>query len=134
MRASNPLLRWFASLLLTIAGTAGCAQSGTGNPASLTAPSSLIGITAESSSWVGAVAPLGHGAPHGDKVWICHFTGHMADGTGEIFYDGPDRVIGQGEAPDGIGCELRGGQVLNVGREACANGHDAQPLAGTCEG
>ena len=43
MRVSTPSARWFGFSLLVIAGTVGCAQSGTGDPASPTAPSALSG-------------------------------------------------------------------------------------------
>jgi len=83
-----------------------------------------------------ALSTLRTASVDGDKVWICHFGGHVADGTGEIFYDGPDRVIGQEDVTEAAatGCERRGGLVLNVARKACTNGHDAQPLFGTCQG
>jgi hypothetical protein len=41
MRVSTLSARWFSFILLLIAGTVGCGQSGTGVPAPLTAPSSL---------------------------------------------------------------------------------------------
>jgi len=43
MRVSTLSARWFGFFVLVIAGTVGCAQSGTGDPASPTAPSSLSG-------------------------------------------------------------------------------------------
>ena len=73
MRMSTLSARRFGFSLLLIAGTVGCAQSGTGVPASPTAPSSLsVGSSAAapSSLSVGpSAAALGPGASYNASGW-----------------------------------------------------------------
>ena len=61
MRRSILSVQWFGFFLLLVAGTVGCAQSGTGIPSSLTAPSSRsVGVSAPALE----PAALGPGASY----------------------------------------------------------------------
>jgi hypothetical protein len=76
MRVSTLSARWFGFFLLLIAGTVGCAESGTGVPASLTAPSSLsVGPSA---------AAIGPGAGY-DATGMWRFVTTFPGEPDEIF-------------------------------------------------
>ena len=91
MRVSTLPARWFGFSLLVIAGTVGCGQSGTGDPASLTAPSAVTAPTSAQG------APVPYDAS-GD--WLGSFVITTLSG-GEVLFSGDGEILTFTQDSDG---------------------------------
>jgi hypothetical protein len=106
MRVSTLSARWFGFSLLLIAGTVGCAQSETGDPASLTAPSAVTPPTSAQG------APTAYDA---SGTW--HVSVVISSHSGEVLLtDEGDNTLTQ-DADGNLSANTEdGGQVTMVRR------------------